>query len=173
MKKRLYIKTAFISLLGTMLLSSCLKDNRKPDFADDAPVADFPVVAATGASLVTATISGAATTNTINAELTIGASHDYTSADAITVIIDQAAMTAASASYTLLPASTYTVASMTANVIPGIQQRIAPTEPIVGTPATLPTSLGAISFVVNTAAVKALPPATYVLPLTISRNRYG
>jgi hypothetical protein len=175
MKKLFYIKIALVSLMASALFSSCLKDNsRYVDFSADAPVVDFALVAVNNVKLQTATISAAAATNTINAEISAANSKDLTSPTAVTVSIDAASLTAAyGAAYTLLPASTYTVVgSLTTNVIPGISQRAAPTEPIVGTPAVLPTSLGAVSFNVNTAAVQALmtanPGVIYVLPLTIT-----
>jgi hypothetical protein len=175
MKKIFYTKIALVSLMAMALFSACLKDDsRYIDFAADPPVVDFPIltVSKTGA-LNTATISAAAATNIINAEISVGAPKDMTTATAVTVVVDAAALTtyntANKTAYLLLPASTYTVlGSLTVNIFPGIQERIAPTEPIVGKPAVLPTSLGAVSFTVTTAAVQALPAGTYVLPLTIT-----
>jgi len=170
MKKTFYIKTALVAIMATTLLSSCLKDTaREYHFEDNAPVVDFPGVALKATALQTATISGSAATNTINAVITIGAPHDYTTPTAVTTVIDAAAMTTTyGATYTLLPASVYTVTSMTVNIIPGIQQRIEAIDPFVGTPVTLGITLGAVSFTINTAAFKALPAATYMIPITIS-----
>jgi len=169
MKKTFYIKTALVAVMATTLFSSCLKDTtREYHFADNAPVVDFGAVALSGA-LQTATISKAAATNTINAVITIGAPHDYTTPTAVTTAIDAASMTATyGATYTLLPATVYTVTPLTVNIIPGIQQRIEAIDPFVGTPVTLGITLGAVSFTINTAAFQALPAATYMIPLTIT-----
>jgi len=175
MKKLNYIKTALVALTVMATFSSCLKQPVQYDFTKDAPVVDFAFVAGTGVSLYTATVSTATTpTSSVNALVTIGAQHDYTSAIPVTIIIDAASMTAKyGTTYTVLPASVYTVSSLTTNIIPGIQQRIEAAQSLVGTPAALPSiSLGLVSFVVNTAAFNALktanPTVTYMLPLTIT-----
>jgi hypothetical protein len=172
MKKLFYIKTALVSLLATALLSSCLKDDsRLIDFSGDAPVVDFPIVAVKLVYLQTATISASAPTNTINAEISIGAPHDYTTPTTVTVVVDPAVLAAYSGNsgLSVLPATTYTVAgSLTTNIFPGISERAAPNLPVVGATVALPTSLGSVSFTVNTAAVLALPAGTYVLPLRIA-----
>jgi len=166
MKKLFYIKTALVSVMATALFSSCLKDDaRYQDFSADAPVVDFPLTAKTSTyvSLQTATIKvSTPTTNIINALISASVGTDRTSAVNVTVSLDAAAMAAASSTYTLLPASTYTVGGfetgtssaptvsgavtgtgtgvitaggslpITVPIYPGISQRPAPTVPVVG-----------------------------------------
>jgi hypothetical protein len=176
MKKTFYIKTALVAFLATSLFSSCLKDtSREVHFENDAPVCDFALAAAKGVALQTATIKiSTPATDIINAVVTIGAPHDFTTPTAVTVAVDAASMTATYATtYQLLPASVYTPTSLTVNVIPGIQQRIQASMPIVGTPVTLPSiSEGVVSFTINVPALQALiaanPGVTYMLPLTIT-----
>ncbi|MDB4927505.1 DUF1735 domain-containing protein [Mucilaginibacter sp.] len=174
MKKLFYIKLASASLMLATVFSSCLKDDgRSIDFASNKPVVDFALTA-NAKQLTTATISGTAATSSLNAQIVASAPRDLTSPTAVTVIVDQAAMTTKyGTTYTLLPASVYTIAgSLTVNIVPGIVERVAPVLPIVGTPVTLPTSLGYVSFTVNGPALKTLqtanPTVTYMLPLTIS-----
>lgn len=174
MKKIFNIKAVLLALLTVSLFSSCLKDDtRYIPFQNDGPVVDFAIVPFGGA-LQTATLSSAATTNSLNALISLAGQHDYSTPTSVTLIVDQAAMTATYGStYTLLPASVYTVSSLSTSGNPGIQQRIENNQPIVGTPLALPSASEAmISFVINTPAYQALvtanPGVTYMLPLTIS-----
>src|ERR1700743_786330 len=163
MKKRYYIKTAFVSLMAVVLLSSCLKDDgRYSNFAGAAPVADFPVSAnANLGSFTTATLDKTKATNQVNFLVDVSAPTNMSTPVTVTTIVDQAALTAYNTSkgtnYLLLPASTYTVTSLTLTLTPSIEQVISASEPIVGAPVTLPAGLGAVTFTVNTAAVQALP----------------
>jgi len=171
MKKIFYIKTAVILLMATTLLSSCLKDDsRYIPFSASAPVVDFGLAANVG-TINTATISGAQSTNPVNFLITVQSVNPTTGPVTVNCVIDQAAMTAQAPTYTLLPASTYTVGSLTVTVPPGTGQPPvgSASVPIVGPlPTTFAQGQAALTFTLNTAAVKALPAGTYGLPVTIA-----
>lgn len=163
------------------LFSSCLKDvPRAPIFTNDGPVVDFATVVNLG-TVQTATLPLANATNTINTVIALAGQHDYTTPTTVTVIVDPSVIPAAPVAVppavqtvnALLPASAYTITSLTPSGNPGIQQRIENIQPIVGTPLPLPNASEAmISATVNTAAVQALmlanPNTTYYLPMTIT-----
>ncbi|GAB3915347.1 DUF1735 domain-containing protein [Mucilaginibacter boryungensis] len=179
MKKLFNIKIALVSLMATALFSSCLKDkSREYHFEDNAPVVDFALAANKGTALQTAALG--ASTGKINVNFLVTVQSPSPTTAAVTVnasLMTQAQLTALAPTYTLLPASTYTITGGSTNVTipPGTGQPVvaSATVPIIGAvPATLAQGQGVIQFVVDAAAVKTLqtanPTTIYALPLIIN-----
>ncbi len=183
MKKLYNIKIALVSLMVMASLSSCLKDDaRLYDFSNSAPVIDWALVAyKVGVATQTATISGAAATNQVNALLTVQSPNPTTESIAVTVIIDPTAVPAGATNF-VLPASTYSIVGGSLNITipPGTSAPLVGSGQVGTTGAQIPVvgvlpannvmaaGQAVLSFTLNTAAVKALPAGTYYLPLTIS-----
>lgn len=153
MKKRLYIKTAFLTLASAALLSSCLKDNSHyVDFAGSKPLVEFPAATGivSGSNLVVAALDIQATPTAIPVMLNVAAPKPLTSALTVTVAVDPAALaaynTANKTSFVLLPPADYTIPSLK---------------------ITIPANQNSANLTINVNTSAVDPTQQYILPLTI------
>lgn len=154
MKKRFYIKTAFISVLGVALLSSCLKDPRYLNFAGSPPLVELPgaanVSGTAGYFEVVGLAANATAPTPFNVPVNLAAPKPLGSNLTVKLSVNQAALTAYntanSTSYVLLPSEDYT---STLSV-------------------TIPAGQNLVNLVVNVITSKVDPTVDYVLPLTIT-----
>jgi len=152
MKKTFYIKTAFLSLIGMSLLSSCLKDSRYVDFAGSKPLIELPSAAgitAAGGPFQTEAFAISATPSTFKIAVNIAAPNPLKTALTVKLGLDTAAITKYNAAngtaYTLLPTTDYS-ANFTVTIPAG-------------------QNLGYVTVSVNTSVID--PTQSYVLPIKI------
>jgi hypothetical protein len=153
MKKTFYIKTAFLSLLGMSLLSSCLKDSRYVDFAGSKPLIELPAatgIVAGGGPFETEAFNISSTPSTFKIAVNIAAPNPLSTALTVKLGLDTAAITAYNTangtSYTLLPATDYS-SSFTVTIPAG-------------------QNIGYVTVSVNTSVID--PTQSYVLPVKIT-----
>ncbi|MDB5146375.1 MAG: hypothetical protein JWQ57_395 [Mucilaginibacter sp.] len=116
MKKKLYIKTAFIALVAIAGLSSCLKDDKHyVDFAGATPLIELPSAAnvgGLGGLLQKAALDISSTPVPIQLMVNLASPHTLGTAVNVKLSVDQAALTKYNTdngtSYQLLPSNTYT-----------------------------------------------------------------
>ncbi|QJD96586.1 DUF1735 domain-containing protein [Mucilaginibacter robiniae] len=152
MKKKIYIKTAALSVMiaAMSLLSSCLKDHRYVDFGGSQPLVEFPVAAYSGTFN---TVGLVASTSTTPFTVTVNLASPTLLSTPVTVnlAVSQTALDAYNkannTSYTILPSTAYTTSGLTLTI-----------------PANSRT--GTLTVNVNTSAIPST--ANYVLPLVIS-----
>jgi len=155
MKKTFYIKTAFLSLMGMALLSSCLKDSRYVNFAGVQPLIELPAEAGVGNAGGPFEVESFPTTSStasFKIAVNIAAPNPLSTATTVTLAVDQAALNAYNSAndtkYTLLPSADYS-GSLTVTIPAG-------------------QNLGYVTITVNTSAIGS--NQNYVLPITISNG---
>ncbi|MBB6129278.1 DUF1735 domain-containing protein [Mucilaginibacter lappiensis] len=129
MKTKLYIKTAFVALVGMASLSSCLKDDKHyVDFAGATPLIELPAASGVGSSGGILQAVGLAISTTpipVNLMVNLASPHTLSTAVTVKVSVDQAALTKYntdnSTSFVLIPASFYT-STFTATIPAGQNQ---------------------------------------------------
>lgn len=155
MKRRFYIKTAFVALIAAAGLSSCLKDDKHyVDFAGATPLIELPSAANVGGSgglfqAIALDISPNA--QPFNVAVNLAAPKTLGSDVTVKLSVDQAALdaynTANKTNYQLLPAADYS-STLTAVIKAG-------------------TNLANVVINVNTNLISP-SVSNYVLPLTIT-----
>jgi hypothetical protein len=161
MKKKTYIKTAILSLMGGLVLlsSSCLKDSHYVDYLADAPLAEFPLAEVNpyqpgGSDGAYQAISFPAsnTTDTITVAVKVAAPKALTSSTVFTISgTDLTGLT----NYNTANGTTFQALPAADFVIVGGSQ--------VTVPANQTTAL--FKVLIQNSAIDAA--GTYVLPLTI------
>jgi hypothetical protein len=154
MKKRFYIKTAFLSLTFMALLSSCLKDSKYyVNFAASKPLVELPGssdVGPLGGPFQTFAFSISTTPSVLDVAVNLAAPKPLGSPLTVKLSVNADTLTkynaANSTNYTLLPAADY---SSTLSV-------------------TIPAGQNLVSLVVNINTSLIDPSQQYVLPLTIT-----
>jgi hypothetical protein len=158
MKKRIYLITTLLLSAAVLTMSSCLKDPRAQDFSNVGTLVELPLEAYNGLNaLIPEALPILTTPQTIPVVVNIASPKPLSTAITVTLAIDQAALTAynhangldtgGNTPYTLLPANTYTISSLTVTIPAG--QRT-----------------GTVNVMVNTSLVD--PSGAFVLPLSIT-----
>jgi len=158
MKKTFYIKTAFLSLMGMALLSSCLKDSRYVNFAGSKPLIELPAAANVGGGGGTFEVEAFAiksTPQTFKIAVNIAAPNPLSSPLTVKLGLDTAAITAYNTAnglsaadgdaYTLLPSADYS-SNLTVTIPAG-------------------QNLGYVTVSVNSSLID--PTQLYILPIKI------
>jgi hypothetical protein len=153
MKKKLYIKTAFLSLAAMAMLSSCLKDNAHyVDFADTKPLVEIPqVTGVVGTGEFQAEAFNIVSAPTpLNLLINVAAPQPLKTALNVKLSVDAAALTAYNTakgtSYVLLPPADYSSSLA----------------------VTIPANTYQANLVININTSVIDPSQSYVLPLTIT-----
>jgi len=119
MKNKNYIKTVFLCLLATTVLSSCLKDKRYVDFKDVGATIDLPAVAYNG-EYNDITIAPSATLVAYPVLVNVSVPTALSTAVHVVLKVDPAALTAYNTAngtnYTLMSTTAYTISDLTATV---------------------------------------------------------
>ena len=122
MKNKNYIKTVFVCLLATTVLSSCLKDKRYVDSKDVGATIDLPAVAYNG-EYNNITIAASPTLVAYPVLVNVSVPTALTTAVHVVLKVDPAALTAYnltlpvdSPKYTLMSTTAYNITDLTATV---------------------------------------------------------
>lgn len=154
MKRRFYIKTAFVALIAAAGLSSCLKDDKHyVDFAGATPLIELPSAANVGGSgglLQSVSFDISSTPTPLNLMVNLAAPKTLSTDVTVKLSVDAAALaaynTANGTNYELLPAADYS-STLTATIAKG-------------------TNSSNVVINLNTTLID--PSKNYALPLTIT-----
>jgi len=172
MKKKLYIKTALLSLMGGLVLlsSSCLKDSRYVNYFADAPLAEFPL-----AEVNPIEIGGSDGAYQAVAYPAVNASGAPILNDTLTVAVKVAAPRALTSATTFTISTTdvtalnsYNTANAGGTFVPLLAVPANDVTIIGGDQVTVPAGITTVYFkiIINNAVVQA-NTGVYALPLTI------
>lgn len=161
MKKKIYIKTAFLSLTVMSLLSSCLKDSRYVDYSGVGTLIELPLAEpqpyeynGPGGVFQSPLFSISSASDTLTVAVNVASPKPLGSALSVTLsVTDLTALNAYNSdnSTTLkpLPSTDYTILGGLTVTIPANQR------------------LGYAKFIINSKAIGIADSAAYVLPVTI------
>jgi len=158
MKKKIYIKTAFLSLTVMSLLSSCLKDSRYIDYSGVGTLIELPLAEpqpyeynGPGGVFQSPSFSISSASDTLTVAVNVASPKPLGSALSVTLSVTDTTTLHSQypSTYKLLPSSDYTIIGGLTVTIPANQR------------------LGYAKFIINTKAIGVANSGVYVLPVTI------
>ncbi len=116
-KKHTKILVAFLAL--TLILSSCLKDDRYTDLSKGVPLVELPLAAYQANKVIATSYTAASGTQTLSVVVNLASVNTLNTDLNVTLAVDN---TGLSASYQPLPTTAYIVSSLVATIPAGQRQ---------------------------------------------------